>query len=314
MRFYQDADAAEKILDDFKSALKQISPTTPEARERLASAATRYERMLAVSRTTLAELEAELTAKPEDAETASRWLQKVSGLIDDSTFRDPDQALKTFEEANAFASKILDVTKSQKVQSRLRALFFLSYTERSIESGRKTLTLLGHDAPPLSLQTWVNTPPLELADHKGKVILIDFVLTMRDRTASVPQVRQWHEKYAGQGLLTIGVTGAVGLQRDGPGLQWDAAQHELSLSPRGTVLSPAQKRESLKNFLDFYDVKYALGAHDGTSHPVYDFGNREGLVVIDRLGKVRMIRVSPNNRDALEVEKLLTELIGTEKK
>jgi thiol-disulfide isomerase/thioredoxin len=53
---------------------------------------------------------------------------------------------------------------------------------------------------------WLNSPPLTPADLRGKVVLVDFwTYTCINWLRQLPYVRAWAEKYAGQGLVVIGV-------------------------------------------------------------------------------------------------------------
>ncbi|MDO8488458.1 MAG: cytochrome c biogenesis protein CcdA [bacterium] len=72
--------------------------------------------------------------------------------------------------------------------------------------GSAPLRILG-PAPELILGgQWFNSPPLKLADLKGKVVLIDFwTYTCINCIRSLPYVKSWSEKYADSGLVVIGV-------------------------------------------------------------------------------------------------------------
>jgi thiol-disulfide isomerase/thioredoxin len=53
---------------------------------------------------------------------------------------------------------------------------------------------------------WLNTKPLNLADLRGKVVLIDFwTYTCINWRRTLPYVREWASKYKDQGLIVIGV-------------------------------------------------------------------------------------------------------------
>ncbi len=53
---------------------------------------------------------------------------------------------------------------------------------------------------------WLNSPPLNSATLKGKVVLIDFwTYTCINWLRSLPYIRAWSEKYKDQGLAVIGV-------------------------------------------------------------------------------------------------------------
>jgi thiol-disulfide isomerase/thioredoxin len=53
---------------------------------------------------------------------------------------------------------------------------------------------------------WLNSPPLTAAGLRGKVVLVDFwTFTCVNWLRQFPYVRAWAQKYAGQGLVVIGV-------------------------------------------------------------------------------------------------------------
>ncbi|UXN08046.1 cytochrome c biogenesis protein DipZ [Bartonella sp. HY761] len=53
---------------------------------------------------------------------------------------------------------------------------------------------------------WLNSPPLDLASLKGKVVLMDFwTYSCINCLRTIPYVRAWAEKYKDQGLVVIGV-------------------------------------------------------------------------------------------------------------
>ena len=62
-------------------------------------------------------------------------------------------------------------------------------------------------SPSLSGATgWLNTQPLNLANLRGKVVLIDFwTYTCINWRRTLPYVREWEAKYKDQGLVVIGV-------------------------------------------------------------------------------------------------------------
>jgi cytochrome c biogenesis protein CcdA/thiol-disulfide isomerase/thioredoxin len=63
------------------------------------------------------------------------------------------------------------------------------------------------DLPDLSgAVTWLNSPPLDAAALKGKVVLVDFwTYSCINCLRTIPYVRAWAEKYKDQGLVVIGV-------------------------------------------------------------------------------------------------------------
>jgi thiol-disulfide isomerase/thioredoxin len=62
-------------------------------------------------------------------------------------------------------------------------------------------------APELAgISGWLNAEPFTLESHRGKVVLIDFwTYTCINCIRTFPFLRDWHEKYADQGLVIVGV-------------------------------------------------------------------------------------------------------------
>jgi uncharacterized protein (DUF2147 family)/peroxiredoxin len=58
----------------------------------------------------------------------------------------------------------------------------------------------------VGIERWVNSPPLSLAALRGKVVLIDFWTSACGNCIhALPHVEKWHETYASQGLVVVGV-------------------------------------------------------------------------------------------------------------
>ncbi len=66
---------------------------------------------------------------------------------------------------------------------------------------------VGKSAGPLDGATgWINSPPLHPSDLAGKVVVYDFwTYSCVNCVRTLPYLRQWHDRYAGDGLLIVGV-------------------------------------------------------------------------------------------------------------
>ena len=59
---------------------------------------------------------------------------------------------------------------------------------------------------PLGLDGWINSKPLGVSDFVGKVVLLDFwTYTCVNCVRTLPYLSAWHQKYADEGLLIVGV-------------------------------------------------------------------------------------------------------------
>ena len=53
---------------------------------------------------------------------------------------------------------------------------------------------------------WLNSAPLSMASLRGKVVLVDFwTYSCINCLRTLPAVNGWHERYAAQGLVVVGV-------------------------------------------------------------------------------------------------------------
>ena len=64
-----------------------------------------------------------------------------------------------------------------------------------------------YPAPPIAgIVAWINSPPLQLSELKGKVVLIDFwTYSCINCMRTLPYLNSWYKKYHDKGLVIIGV-------------------------------------------------------------------------------------------------------------
>jgi thiol-disulfide isomerase/thioredoxin len=76
---------------------------------------------------------------------------------------------------------------------------------------------------------WLNSPPLTEPDVRGKVVLVNFwTYTCINWLRQLPYVRAWAGKYAGQGLVVIGVhTPEFSFEQDADNVRW--AVHDMRI-------------------------------------------------------------------------------------
>ena len=72
---------------------------------------------------------------------------------------------------------------------------------RAAKSGDKRL------APELAgISSWINSEPFTLETQRGNVVLVDFwTYSCINCIRTLPYLREWHDKYADQGLVIVGV-------------------------------------------------------------------------------------------------------------
>jgi len=61
-------------------------------------------------------------------------------------------------------------------------------------------------APAVTAEAWINTPPIEPASLRGKVVLVEFwTFGCRNCHNVEPYVKAWHERYEDEGLVVLAV-------------------------------------------------------------------------------------------------------------
>ncbi len=58
----------------------------------------------------------------------------------------------------------------------------------------------GQPAPDWDIETWFNSPPLKIADLKGKIVIVEFfqMLCPGCRTFSMPIIKSWEHRFRSQ--------------------------------------------------------------------------------------------------------------------
>jgi thiol-disulfide isomerase/thioredoxin len=149
--------------------------------------------------------------------------------------------------------------------------------------------------PELTVAEWIDQEPLQLADLRGRVVLIDFWYEWCGPCrASFPMLRDWQKKYGERGFTVIGLT-------------------DLQRTLGGTDKSRAEKLDFLRRFKQGNKMTYAVAIAENANEnlPEYGVNAFPTAVLIDRRGAVRFISigVSPAELSRLGdmVEKLVKE-------
>ncbi len=143
---------------------------------------------------------------------------------------------------------------------------------------------VGIQAPEITNETWLNSERLRLADLKGKIVMVEFWTFGCHNCQNVePYVKQWHQKYAEQGFVVIGVH-----------------------SPE---FSHEQEIENVKRYIREHDIRFAVPI-DNDFSTWHRYGNRywPAMYLIDRQGVIRHIRIGEGGYQ--ETERLIQLLLA----
>lgn len=143
----------------------------------------------------------------------------------------------------------------------------------------------GIKAPDITNSTWLNSEPLRFADLKGKVVLVEFwTLGCYNCRNVEPYVKQWHQQYAEQGFVVIGVHSPEFL-------------HEREV-------------ENVKRYMKEHGIRFAVPI-DNDFSTWNRYGNRywPAMYLIDKRGIIRYIKVGEGGYSETErqIQTLLAE-------
>jgi thiol-disulfide isomerase/thioredoxin len=142
---------------------------------------------------------------------------------------------------------------------------------------------VGMAAPEINNETWLNGERLHLADLKGKVVLVEFWTFGCYNCRNVePYVKQWHQKYGGQGFVVIGVH-----------------------SPE---FSHEQEIANVQRYIKEHDIRFAVPI-DNAFSTWNRYGNRywPAMYLIDKRGVIRHVRIGEGGYQ--ETEQLIQSLL-----
>ena len=141
-------------------------------------------------------------------------------------------------------------------------------------------------APELTNETWLNDEsPLRLADLRGKVVALEmWTFGCINCQHVMPSLKEWHGKYASQGLVIIGN-------------HYPEFDYEASL-------------DNLKDAIVRYEIQYAVAQdNEGLTWRAYNNHYWPALYLIDKQGHIRYVHIGEGGYSETEdaIRALLAE-------
>ncbi|MEX2175700.1 MAG: TlpA disulfide reductase family protein [Pirellulaceae bacterium] len=309
----EDPAAAEKKLAEIEAGLAKLEPTDAKVITLLGrgeSSLAFFRDNIALARISLADLEKSLIANPDDAAALQKWTRKAMQPIGQIAYSAPEEAQAKLDATKAFADKLAAAAQEEATKKTLLALAnptrgAFASLEKVIAKGREYAALVGKEAAPLTVDAWVNGSPLTASDLKGKVVLLDFwAIWCGPCIVTFPHLREWNDKYADRGLVMIGLTNYYDFE-------W-SEDEQRAKKAAGDITVEAE-HEMLQKFAAHHNLKHHFGVQEKGNQALSKYYGVSGIphvVILDREGKIRMIRVGSGKQNAQDIDALLAELLA----
>jgi thiol-disulfide isomerase/thioredoxin len=167
--------------------------------------------------------------------------------------------------------------------------------------------LIGKRAPDVEGEFALNGKPVKLSDLKGKVVLLDFwAVWCGPCVRTFPHLKEWHQEYKDKGLEIVGLT----TYYEDFGFDKEAGK----LKKLDAKLTKEQEQAMLKDFALHHKLEHRLMTLPGEAMDKaaesYKVSGIPQVVLIDRKGVVRMVKVGADKENVEALANKIKELIA----
>lgn len=311
-------DDAEKVATDIDNETLEGLKTEPKIAKRLTDRLDAIDHLTThfaankEKRAAFVKEKAELIKKgmeefPKEVDIARRHFQgELSGLMRLGA----ERAKEVEEKYSAIKDAVKQYVDALPEPSAGQSLLTQAEQfERNLSYIRAHAPLIGQPAMPMEgdISAWANGAALTDSDLKDKVVLIDFwAVWCGPCIATFPHLNEWREKYGEKGFVIVGATKYYNYD-------WDAdANRPKSVNKQERTLTPEEEQAAMVKFADFHKLKhvFAIQKEDSKLDDFYKVTGIPQAVLVDKEGKVKLIRVGSGDDNAHDLEAAIRECLG----
>jgi thiol-disulfide isomerase/thioredoxin len=178
-----------------------------------------------------------------------------------------ERARELLNERAAFAEKIFQIMQATGTQEQKREA---AGGRIQIRDRARQVSLLGAEAPEISVQEWLKGEAATLAALRGRVVLLEFWATWcKPCKEMFGKLKKLDEEYRARGLEILALT-----------------RHYFAY--RGTAESRAEELELMRKTVEEHALEFRVGVSESErTQDVYGATGMPTLCLIDRKGVVR---------------------------
>ncbi len=245
---------------------------------------------------------ARIESMPKNISYASQYLRVLNLRAQQMVAESPDVVLTMIEEGEKVLTGVIQANPEESRQLASQIPQLAQLKGRALAQ-LVVVELIDKPSPEFDAQTWVNGDELQLSDLQGKVVLLDFwAMWCGPCIRAFPDLKKFQETYAAEGFQIVGATRHYNFT-------WNEEEDQPARSE--AEVPAAEENSAIKRFVEKYELPYPSMVMPQGSEMSRSFGvaSIPHVVLIDRKGNVRMVKVGTSETSGDEIEAKIRELL-----